>query len=104
MNFLKMFMKNHMRSPDDTSSVAGCNGILRREEINEDQRKGKSSSRPVYQAQPRYHFPLGLAGETPYQVFPDWSGEMVLESIHDQRAFNRHNSRGQLWIEISRRW
>jgi hypothetical protein len=35
MNFLKMFMKNHMGSPSDPASLAGCNAVLRRENINE---------------------------------------------------------------------
>jgi hypothetical protein len=35
MNYLKMFMKNHMGDASDISSVAGCNSLLHRERISD---------------------------------------------------------------------
>jgi hypothetical protein len=35
MNYLKMFMKNHMGDASDISSVAGCNTLLHRERISD---------------------------------------------------------------------
>jgi hypothetical protein len=35
MNYLKMFLKNHIGDASDISSVAGCNALLRRERISD---------------------------------------------------------------------
>jgi hypothetical protein len=35
MNFLKMFLKNHLGSPNDPASVAGCNAVLRRKHVDD---------------------------------------------------------------------
>jgi hypothetical protein len=35
LNYIKMFMKNHVGDPSDISTVAGCNTLLRREKISE---------------------------------------------------------------------
>jgi hypothetical protein len=35
MNFLKIFLKNHLGSPNDPASLAGCNAVLRREHVDD---------------------------------------------------------------------